>query len=397
MTGAPRKRGVSPAALILFIVIAVAALVVAYFIYTDKEDWRKKHEALAQEKSGLEESVRDLQAGLSGWEETAGLTFEGVKALLPGEGDTVVNLIRAEQEKARAAQSLAQSVGQDRQNLQKELEAQQKALQQAKEDHDKALKELDKKYQDHREQATADEEKLTKEIADVRQERLAAEGEVRATEDRMKELVAGHKADKLAWEVERTKLLMRLQAMRPPRGEEAVGQILRVNAMLGAATIDLGSRDRVRPGMIFEVYSETPGGERVSKGRVEAKTVGEWASVVALIDPDPQNPVVTGDNLVCPFVAREHPKFVVAGWFGPQLEYREPEIKALIQKWGGELQEQVEVDSDYLVIGEYRLPPTVTEEAAVNAANNGMYQLDAAKAFGIIILNVERFLDLVVR
>lgn len=397
MTGAPRRKGGSSAALVFFIIIAVVALVLAYFIYTDKEDWRKQHEELDGKHTLLAQEKAEADRTLEDWEKKVGLSLDGLKLELPEEDDTAEKLMRTERAKAVAAQSLADSVKTEREKVQKELENEQQALAEAAENHKKALEKVNSEFDEYRKLAVAEKEKLRKDLEDVRSQRQQALTEVRLTQAGMEELEALHRKEELAWEVDRTKLLMRLQDLRTVAKERSAGLVLSVDAQRRAATINRGRQDRVTPGMIFGVYSETPLGERTSKGRLEVRTVGELASVVALIDYDPRNPVVQGDYLLSPFVAVEHPKFVVAGWLGPQLEYGETEIRALIERWGGETEDEVAVDTDYLVMGEYMLPPTVIDEKALAAAKNGLDQLNTAKAFGVIILDVEKFLELVVR
>ncbi len=390
---ASARRGVSPAALVFFIIVAVAALVLCYFVYSAKEDWRKNYEEQTEKLNLANSDKEKCDQLVKDWEKTAGVTLEYLKAELTEEQDTVKKLIDAERQKASAALALADTRQQAWQKASDELARKTVEVMQRDTQIQVAVDKVNQSYKNYRDDKEKDLGELRKELESKQAAARRAEQEMRAAQAQMTAAAQEYNKDKLNWVAERVLLMARIKDLLPVPGLASVGQIVTVDAYTDSASINLGKRQRVKHGMLFEVYSITPGGEQNIKGRAEVLTVGDLASAVALRDVEPANPVLPGDYLRNPFL-RPHPKFVVAGWFPPELDYREAEIKQLVRQWGGEVQDEVTVDTDYLVLGQYALLPRVVDEKAKQAAQRGLDQFNAAKTFGHVILNVERFLNL---
>ncbi|MCX7934986.1 MAG: hypothetical protein N3A66_06975, partial [Planctomycetota bacterium] len=103
------------------------------------------------------------------------------------------------------------------------------------------------------------------------------------------------------------------------------------------------------------------------------------------------DPIVVGDYITNPFYSKERQlRFVVAG---EMLRYTPDEIKNQIKKFGGEIQDKVDVDTDYLVLGQ------IPEESAVAGSEEqrkrrdlAVASLKTAKDYGIPIMReVELF------
>jgi hypothetical protein len=194
--------------------------------------------------------------------------------------------------------------------------------------------------------------------------------------------------------------------------------------------INIGYGDQVPIGMTFEVYDQTtgvpaPGGEEtesalgtggvagqptlpVGKASIEVVRLGEGQSECRIIRQSLGKPVIEGD-VVANLVWDKNTKynFVVFGNFdldqnGTPTSQDAETVKRLITQWGGKLQSDVNVDSDFVVLGkEPEVPvldenPDPTQLAQQAAAKQQLeaYQnlINKAKDLHVPILNQNRFL-----
>lgn len=166
-----------------------------------------------------------------------------------------------------------------------------------------------------------------------------------------------------------SELQKQVQALKPGAFDpmailtSADGRILRAIPGSDVVYISLGSADRIKPGMGFEVYSparDTGGGLR-GKASVEVVTVMEQTSECRVTRRVPGQPIIEGDLLVnIAYDRARKPKFVVRGDFDLDfdgvIDFNGPEeIAALIRQWGGQVVEELDESVDFVVIG---LPPT---------------------------------------
>jgi hypothetical protein len=143
--------------------------------------------------------------------------------------------------------------------------------------------------------------------------------------------------------------------------------------------IDLGFGSHVMPGLTFEVYDRLEGipplGEGTSnldmpkgKASVEIINVGQNSSQCRIIRTTQGQTVGQGDicaNLV--FDRNIRPIFYVYGKFDTDQNNvaTDPEtenIKNLIQRWGGQLSDKLNVDVDYVIMGKEPTLPNYTKE-----------------------------------
>lgn len=152
----------------------------------------------------------------------------------------------------------------------------------------------------------------------------------------------------------------------------ADGRILRSIPGSDIVYINLGTTDRMKPGMGFEVYSQageatsTRGRTTVERGKasIEIVTVMEQTSECRVTRREPGQPIMEGDIIVnIAFERQREPRFVVRGDFDlnydGQADYNGVDlISAMIRQWGGQVVEDVDESVDYVVIG---LPPRVPQ------------------------------------
>lgn len=182
--------------------------------------------------------------------------------------------------------------------------------------------------------------------------------------------------------------------------------------------INLGRRDRLVLGLSFEVYSrgtslqpDEDGNFPPGKASVEVIRIDEGTSRVRVIRSTRGNPVVAGDVLVNPiFDPRKDYKFVVFGNFdtnrdGIATEIERNQIIALIEEWGGTIQDAIDGTTDFLVLGEPPvLPPQPRQDDPIEVIDryinlrrtvdrfNELFE--SAKRAGIPVLNQNRLMTL---
>ena len=173
--------------------------------------------------------------------------------------------------------------------------------------------------------------------------------------------------------------------------------------------INLGSKDRVRPGTTFTVYGgETINRENV-KGRIRVTNVSDDFSECKIIEQDKDSPIVVGDNVVnLAFDAVRTYVFVVRGEFDlhntqTPSKLGTKEVKDAIRRFGGKVNDEIDIKTDYVVMGaEPEKPPMPPADAPASVQKVYQKQLKrykeysdiktAAETMKIPILNTNRFL-----
>lgn len=218
--------------------------------------------------------------------------------------------------------------------------------------------------------------RVQKEKADLlaaKDEQLAqAQAEAQAaTEELNRSRVEKQRADRTI-EVELARkdrqiedLQKKIQQLRPSgfdRNEiltKADGQVLRAIPGSRVVFLNIGSKDHVRPGLTFEVFS--PYGERRKdfrgKASLEVTAVTADTAECRVTRQTPGRPIVEGDIVVNIAYERNRlPKFVVRGEF--DLDYDGTidwdgvdKVKSIIREWGGQVVDNVDETTDFVVIG----------------------------------------------
>ena len=132
---------------------------------------------------------------------------------------------------------------------------------------------------------------------------------------------------------------------------EPDGEILRVEEELGFAWINIGQQDRLRRGLVFQVYQLVGGGKRVMKGRVEvARVEGDFSEVRILETIDPYNPIAIGDQITSPFYNKDvTPIFVFAGERPLNNRLSQEEMVQKIEAFGGVVEDDVRLETTFVV------------------------------------------------
>ncbi|MEO6437219.1 MAG: hypothetical protein ABIP55_15870 [Tepidisphaeraceae bacterium] len=208
-----------------------------------------------------------------------------------------------------------------------------------------------------------------------------------------------------------------------PIVRHADGKILRIPAK-DVVYINLGSAESVTPGLTFEVYDKIDGipaagdpttDENLPRGKasIEVVRVGAGSSECRVVRLTIGTQLTEGD-LIANLVYDPNVKynFVVYGDFDMDRNKvataaEADVVRRLVTQWGGKLMEKVNVDTDFVVLGQEPVLPTFTREELQDAFNlkklaDAQAALEAydqvrntARDLHIPIVNQNRFLYLI--
>lgn len=156
---------------------------------------------------------------------------------------------------------------------------------------------------------------------------------------------------------------------------EPLGRILECNAHNPRVIVNLGAKDKVMPGLLFEVFQYDRGKYRV-KGLVEVVEVRPAISLCRVLEVQDRKtwPLAENDYIGNPMFNPDRPKtFVVAGDF---LRFNPADIESFIRQTGGIVRDRLSPGTDYLV---------------VKSDYKGR-EMDRAREFQVIAIDEERAL-----
>lgn len=133
------------------------------------------------------------------------------------------------------------------------------------------------------------------------------------------------------------------------------GKILKPDVPNKVAFINIGSRERVTPGLKFLVGNRGVQGKFEYKAKIEVKKAWMTYCEVAIIESyDKDRPVVEGDAIVNPLFHKERP--IVVAFVGEdrplKLRYNVDEATRRIKEIGSEVRKEVSLDVDYVIFTE---------------------------------------------
>jgi hypothetical protein len=238
----------------------------------------------------------------------------------------------------------------------------------------------------------------------TKQELLAAMSKLNVTQNRLEEA------------------LSRLDVLKPRPKEDIVayqpdGHIITVENSTNIVFIDIGSNEKVYPGLTFSVYDKNAPipADGASKAEIEVFDVDKNTSIARINKSTKKNPITEGDviiNLI--WDSKVANRFVVAGDFdfdgdGNIDSDGAAKIKQLIENWGGKVEDVVTIDTDFVVLGASpRVLPkptldqigadpmaTAKHEASIKASEQYEEVKNQAKDLYIPVFSVKRFLSFI--
>lgn len=223
-------------------------------------------------------------------------------------------------------------------------------------------------------------------------------------------------------QMSRAKLEGQLEQIKPrPDIEVAAykpdGKIVSVDAQLGIVYLDLGSNDHVYRGLTFAVYDRSAPMPEDGKGKAEIRVfdVRSEVSVARIIEGNESTPIIPDDMIVNLIWNKQSPNtFVVVGEFdldgdGNTDTFGKDKVIHLIQVWGGIVTDQLDINTDFVVLGaqpvitakpsdaELAVDPMAMDKynQAFETTNQYNAVMDKAAGLSIPVFNTERFKNLI--
>lgn len=147
------------------------------------------------------------------------------------------------------------------------------------------------------------------------------------------------------------------------------GVIMRAIPGSDVVYINGGSRDGIRPGMKFEVFSPMSTERRDDfrgKASIEVSSTAESTAECRVLRVTPGRPIVENDVIVnIAYERGRKPKFVVRGEFDlnydGEVDFDGAErIAAVIRAWGGQVVDNIDESTDFMVVGMGPQAPTLS-------------------------------------
>lgn len=333
-------------------------------------------------RTGLIQVVKDLAAALD--------------ATTKAKLDVEKTLADKRAEFARALEADAEKV--------KALEAEKDKLQQqfneTKQDYDDLRALLQQTTSEQVQTLAGQLDQAKKDLAALNDSLLKTQAELKDAQDRMR--LAQEELAKIEPGPDRAML-----ANKPD------GEIILIDEKAKVVHLNIGSNERVYPGLTFTVYDRGAVPED-GKGKAEVKVfdVAQNYSAARIVNPDVNKPILQGDvvaNLI--WDADRTNVFVVAGEFdldgdGQIDSDASDRIQTLVEKWGGQIADSITIDADFLVLGkqptvlsaptieEREVDPTAEEKHLASLQRLERYnQLrDQAQSLWIPVFTYEKFL-----
>lgn len=214
----------------------------------------------------------------------------------------------------------------------------------------------------------------------------------------------------------------KLHAIVPPPDSEIMafkpdGKIILIDDQTKIVHLNVGSDDHIYRGLTFSVYDKNVPIPKDGKGKAEIEVfnVGKNISAARITHSKKRRPIVLNDiiaNLI--WDSDKINVFVVEGKFdldgNGETDYDGDEkIKAIIEKWGGRVDEMVSIETDFLVLGKtpkvYKKPTFATLEIdpmAMEKYEDSLQELEhykkiesRAQTLSVPVFNAERFLHFI--
>ncbi|MBN1553471.1 MAG: hypothetical protein JXA11_01905 [Phycisphaerae bacterium] len=425
-----QRRSAPPYLLIVFVFLFLISAILAVLGFMGGGEEKKQNASLKTQvrelqdgNNELKNDVKDLVQRITG--QTNLPAASAISVAEKAYENPVVKTITASGRfgLAKELETLAATIAELQnagEGLKKNLEEKEKALEKQaqaaaaqQKTHERQLAERNGKIEDlnkalAEEKALRDsalqevQETLSKSKKELQQELLDKE---KRLEERVLEI--GEKEKKIR------RLEDELQKMHGMRKTEVVnkadGQIEKIARNAGICYVNLGKKDDVQPGMTLAVYSKKGVKKENIKGSLVVTNVSENFSECKIVREDKNAPIVVGDDVanIAYHPVRKH-VFVVKGLFdlhgtGNASATGADQVKDIIRKAGGVVEEEVGYQTDYIVLGEEPTKPTEPEDDAPNSVQLAYqkqmerYQeytklRNEAAALRIPILNTNRFI-----
>lgn len=354
------------------------------------DEAKQLKQAAGTERKSVYEYLQSRHGDLAGWVGNRGADLTVLSTELGiGRDQTVKDVVAQLRRDLRAKGDEATALASTVNDYKKQLADSRDEIEAARRDGNAKVDAVNAEVSDYRDASKELRTNIEKAIADIDVERSRIESQFRNREaelqaelDLLRQEIAIKDSRMLAMEDK-----LRLIEVRPTNPAELVdGRVVAVEGSGDTLFIGIGNRDRVVPGMTFEVYEDANAiqaadrsGLNRGKASIQVMRVGDTTSTCRVTRATPGRPVVKDDVIANAVFDRDYKfKFLVHGKFDVDGDGRpsDPEgdyLRSQIRKWGGEVVEgdQLTGDLDFVVLGARPIapppPPTDATPAQLNA------------------------------
>ena len=177
------------------------------------------------------------------------------------------------------------------------------------------------------------------------------------------------------------------------------GVILSYDWRARRGTLSLGARDRVKAGYLFDVYTVLPGGDtaknRLYRGKIRLLNVGVESSLFAVLPSDwesEKTPIMEGQHASSQIYDNVRRRsFCLKGWFPEGTDHSKEALAGMIYRAGGIVHDELDLDTDFLVVGVTREEGLTNLSPQAKAAiAEGAKAYADARHFDVTVLTVEK-------
>ncbi len=409
----------------VFLFLVAATLAVIGFMKADETEQKvarleKETAELQSERDTLAKESADLVEYITGVEESTAKAIQAAESareatdLRTGLASDLKNLHAELQDRDAQVQDLRNQID----ALRSELAAKENVLSQERGKWEEKLTEIeDEKQGIQGKLATSQEDyekRMEQHVENLEKVRSDLQDEIEEKNNQIEQLVLKlQDRDQEITELRNT--VEKLKTQLTPGGTDVVnlpdGQIIKAAPGSEYCYINLGQESNVRQGMTFAVYDDEAAFKEDAKGKIRVIKVNEYVSECKIIEQDTDEPIMQGDAVAnIAFNTGRVYTFVVEGEFdlygtGQPSALGRQAVQDAIQQFGGRINDDISVQTDYVVMGVAPAEPTQpapdAEASVQRAYQEQMKQyedysktLDKAQTMKIPVLNGKRFIEL---
>lgn len=272
--------------------------------------------------------------------------------------------------------------------LQAQVQAKEKANREIDSTKSERISELEDELADTKQNYDDQVADLERRLADMTSKYTAAADALNDEKNRYDDLSQEKEREGLAAQTRWLTINKQLDQLRY-QSEQPDAEILAISQELNIGWVDRGATDRVAEGMVFEVRTGNPNPTRdVVKAFAEVTTVEADRSLVRFFDlADEVDPPVPGDLLFNPIYQPGGERYaVLAGNFTG--EYNAAELKLLLGEIGIEVQDDLDLTTNYLIVGSPLFYDEEGEPADPPIQPSALPVYKDAQAFGCEIISI---------
>lgn len=413
-----RIRGAATVGLVWVIVLIVLLLIAgssAYVFASDKTDVERKFKDAEVAGAASEKKFRDAATKLARLSEVVGFRNEddkasesradeakgritalqeGNSAWLGKDASTLARVIDAYEAKINDLNKEIAEAKQQHTAAEASRAATERSLREVTSAKDEDKAKVSKELQDERDRNSAQESADKSRIEELNGRLTAADAKARGEKEELEAKLLALQEEVKKRDGRVAELAKRVETIRLP--EEPDGSVVAVSTA-DTCYIDLGSKQLLRRGTRFKVFTYGKNGAMREKGMVEVSSVQEDSAACTVVDvKDRLDPISRGDKISAPNYDPEMPReFVLTGRF--PSGYSRAMVADRLRALGAKVADKVGPTTDFLVLGESETAAAPADgESEAEAGGEGGAEtgdMSLAQLYRVQILPVREILE----